>query len=207
MTLNKFLHQYIRFFVIFTFFITSLYAENISSKIIFGVEKNEIALANNLSFVKNLFEKNIKAQELQAKCDFDFNLVSYGEYGTIELSPIKTLKDRQSIILLLKPHFPDLFVINNNADRQNKKIHKVHIDPHPKQITVDIELLEKLKYENKVDHALDIQNWLNKWYALIVILLLGGFFSYRRSNQLKRMNEQQKILSREQDTVETQLKK
>ncbi len=210
MTLNKSLHRHIVSFVISTFFITSLYAEDISSKIIFGIDKNKTVVADNLSFAKNLFEKNIKAQELKSRCNLNFNLVSYGDYRAIELSPVVTLENRQSIILLLKPHFLDLFVINNNADYKDRQIHKVYqpttIDSYPKQTTVAIELIKKIEDKNIVDHILGVQSWLDKWHALIVILLLGGFFYYRRFSQFTKIKEQQKILSREQDIIETKLK-
>ncbi|RLA71871.1 MAG: hypothetical protein DRG30_08000 [Epsilonproteobacteria bacterium] len=210
MTLNKSLYRHIGSFIFSTFLITSLYAENISSKIIFGVDKNKTVVADNLSFVKNLFVKEIKAQELQSRCDLNFTLISYGDYRAIELSPITTLKNRQSIILLLKPHFLDLFVINNNADYKDRQIHKVYqpitIDSYPEQTTVAIELIKKLEDESIVDHILGMQSWLDKWHALIVILLLGGFFYYRRFSQFTKMKEQQKILSKEQDKMETKLK-
>lgn len=211
MTVDKSLYKYIGSLVVSAFFITSLYSEDISSKIIFGIDKNRTVLADNLSFVKNLFTKNIKAQELESRCNLNFILVSYGEYRAIELSPIKTLKCRQSIILLLKPYFPDLFVVNNKENNDDRAIQKLYqpviVDSHPKQTTVSIELIKTIEDENTVNHIINIQSWLDKWHALIVILLLGGFFSYRRSNQLKKMKEQQKVLSDEQDTIETKLEK
>lgn len=191
----------------FTLLTMTLHAEVISYKIIFGVDKNETIVKHNLAFTKKLFEKNIEAQALQNRNNFSFDIVSYGDYQAIEFSPIVNLHMQQALVFFLKPYFLDLFVVKReHPQREGMKIYQpLVVDYHSKQTTAALEIMERLENKDMIDELLNIQNRLKKWHVLIVILLLGIFFYYRRFNQIKKMKEQQKELSAEQYTIETKL--
>jgi len=197
MSVYEFLWQEVRRVLFFTFLTLTLHAETLSYKVIFGVDKNETIVTKNLTFTKKLFETQREAQVLQKRNHLNFHRVSYGDYKAIEFSPIEKLDTQQALTLFLKPYFPDLFVINrDHAPRKVTKVYQpIVVDYTPQETTVALEIEKRL--ENK--------NWFKQWHLLIVILLLGGFFFYRKFNKLKIMKEQQRVLSKEQDSIETKL--
>ena len=187
----------------------SLQAEEINQTLILSADINKTKVLQNLTEIEMLFQNNKEAKYLKEKYNIKSQLVTYDIYYTITISPIKTVVSKKSFILLLKPYFDDIFVINNNLD-DSKQIKEKNNDRvsyrEVKQTTLAEESLAKID-EQKIHHYLtQAYKWLDKWHALVVITLLGIFFYYRRVRQITEIKSMQEELTEEQHRVEIKIK-
>lgn len=187
----------------------SLQAEEINQTLILSADINKTKVLQNLTEIEMLFQNNKEAKYLKEKYNIKSQLVTYDIYYTITISPIKTVVSKKSFILLLKPYFDDIFVINNNLDDSNQ-IKEKNNDSQSyrevKQTTLAEESLAKID-EQKIHHYLtQAYKWLDKWHALVVITLLGIFFYYRRVRQFTEIKSMQEELTEEQHRVEIKIK-
>jgi len=187
----------------------SLQAEEINQTLILSADINKTKVLQNLTEIEMLFQNNKEAKYLKEKYNIKSQLVTYDIYYTITISPIKTVVSKKSFILLLKPYFDDIFVINNNLD-DSKQIKEKNNDRvsyrEVKQTTLAEESLAKID-EQKINHYLtQAYKWLDKWHALVVITLLGIFFNNRRVRQITEIKSMQEELTEEQHRVEIKIK-
>ncbi len=170
--------------VVFLLLGLSLYASSYQ-KIILENSRDREYLEDRLS----------TAKELSKGYNIEYHIEKFGNYLAITISPIKSSKMVESLYLLFTPHFPNIFVVT-----QHKTIDK----ESSKQTTLMMESIEKIERINESDileYIKNIQRWLDKWYILIIIALLGLYFYYRRVIKISDIQNMQNEFSKEQDRI------
>jgi hypothetical protein len=170
--------------LIFLILGVSLYASPYY-KIILEYDKDQESLKSSLSMAK----------ELSKGYNIEYHIEQFGLYRAITISPIGTIEMVESLYLLFRPHFPDIFMVTY---QNNQKVERA------KETTLMIESIKKIdrvKRSDILEYLKGLQQWLDKWYILIIIALLGLYFYYRRVIKISDIQDMQSEFSKEQDKI------
>lgn len=181
--------------------LTPLVADVVTQKILFAADRNRTEVINQLLKIERLFQENSDAKILQQKYKLKYKEVAMGNYYALILYPIKDLEAKESLMLLLKPHFSDILIINSDSIEDEKRDDKIDTASSLTKSVSDDEI------ENSYSYLTLFYYWLEQWHAIIVLLLLGGFFYYRRHHQLSNIDTKYLELAQHQDMIEKKLKK
>ena len=135
------------------------------------------------------------AKELSKGYNLKYNIEDFGNYFAITISSTDGTSIPESLYLTLTPHFPDMFIINQ-TNNQNR--------PQGQQTTLlaeSIKKIEEVKKSDIVEYTRDIHRWLDKWYILIILTLLGFYFYYRKLIKISDIQTMQSDFSKDQDRM------
>jgi len=182
--------------------ITQLYADISPQYMILGADKNRDKVIKRLSIVQDIFDRD---NNLQNRYNLHSELISLGDYYAIKISPINRYKTKEYLTILLKPRFPNLFTVDIYQYDKIKNEKYYVIAPENSDNLSNI-LLDSIDKDHIKKYAEETHYWIERWHALIVLLLLGGFFYYRGRYQIASIKLQQQDLSKEQDAIEVKIK-
>ena len=184
--------------IVLSALLSPLYADTVVQKIIFAADKNRTEVSNKFSQVERLFHNNSNAKELKEKYNLQYREIILGDYYAISIHPIKSAVAKESLILLLRPYFADVFTVNSGYIEKSKRV--VTISQSSPNSAATEEIVDSYSYLTTLYY------WLDQWHVIIVLLLLGGLFYYRRKHQLSHIDTMYHELAQQQDVIEEKLK-
>ena len=113
----------------------------------------------------------------------------------ISISPIETIRLQEALFVLFRADFPTLFYVNESENSVQIK----NIDP--KQTTLLLESLEKVDKGEIIQYLKNLHLWIEKWYILLILFILGLYFYYRKVKELSEIRIMQNSFERKQDQV------
>lgn len=182
--------------------LSPLLGDEIIQKIIFSADKNRTEVISQFLKLERIFSENDDAIKMKQKYKLMYKEIQIGDYHALTIYPIKNIEAKESVILLLKHYFSDIFAVNRGYTEKEKSENLIVASPSQfgfKQVLSEwIDSLYRF--------LILFYYWLDKWHAIIVLLLLGGFFYYRRHNQLSQIDTKYHELAQHQDMIEEKFK-
>ncbi len=164
---------------------TLLEAFSQSQKMILESSKNKEQILIKLS----------QAKKLSQEYNLSYTLEKFGDYFVISISPIETIRLQEALFVLFRADFPTLFYVNESENSVQIK----NIDP--KQTTLLLESLEKVDKGEIIQYLKNLHLWIEKWYILLILFILGLYFYYRKVKELSEIRIMQNSFERKQDQV------
>lgn len=188
-----------RLILVMLFFLTMLFSEKFSEKLIVSADKNSTTIQLHLLKLKMLFIGNSKTRALQETYKLNLEIETLDTFTMVVIKPIKSLTVKNELLLLLSPHFPNIFLIEDrkaemtdHGSMTKSKIMKTHTPPtHTNAMHKAKILLEKIGLE---------------WITLLLLSILGLTLSLNRRMQMARLKSIQKELSQKQEKIENEIK-
>jgi len=165
-------------------------------------KKLNVAKANQVK-VEELFKANTEASALKKSLGVTLEIKKLQDYFVVTLSPINSVSAENRLNMLLRPKFPDTFVVAQWKDFE-KQVAKPSVKPKrvKKRIKAD-----NRQWKEKTNNITDFGEYLkknliqginNKWLILIILAVLGLLFGVRSIYQIKKIKGLQKTLEETQ---------
>ena len=156
----------------------------------------------NLLKLKMFFIENTQTRALQEEHNVTLTIETLDDYTMVVIKPIKSLAVKNELLLLLSPHFPDIFSIHEN---------KIVVAPSDQKGT-DILASQMLKQDatSKINSMYNAENLINKiglqWVALLLLSIIGLVLSLNSRKKMASLESMQRDLSQKQEEIENEIK-
>jgi len=103
-----------RLMLILVCFVSMLFSQGISEKLIISADTNISTAQMHLLKLKMFFLENTQTRALQENHNVTLSIETLDDYSMVVIKPIKTVALKNELLLLLSPHFSDIFAIHEN---------------------------------------------------------------------------------------------
>lgn len=180
-----------RLMLILVCFVSMLFSQGISEKLIISADTNISTAQMHLLKLKMFFLENTQTRALQEDHNVTLLIEILDDYSMVVIKPIKTVALKNELLLLLSPHFPDIFAIHENkvvSAAQYQKDTEMFVSQVPKQT------------ENLINE-IGLQ-----WIALLLLSMIGLVLSVNSRRKMASLESMQKDLSQKQEEIENEIK-
>jgi len=192
-----------RLILILVCFMTILFSQSISEKLIISADTNMSTAQMHLLKLKMFFIENQETRTLQEESNLTLTMETLDDYEMVVIKPIRSLAVKNELLFLLSPYFPDIFSIHEN---------KIVMAPRYKE---DSEMLASQVFNghstSKTDkNSYTIENIIHKiglqWVALLLLSIIGLAFSINSRRKMASLERMQQDLSQKQEEIEKEIK-
>jgi len=167
-------------------------------KLIVSSHKDASAAQENLLKLKVYLLENNTTRLLEDTYQFNIKMEHYAHYNAVVISPINTLQERNALLVLLSPVFPDIFYIDEK--KVSAKIKDTSSESHMTKSTSSVTHRQKR----------DEETWLNEiglqWLAIWILAVIGLILSIRSRRKMAHLNKRQKAMNVDQTKIEKEIK-
>ncbi len=152
-----------------------------------------------LEYSKNreyIVSKLTQAKYLSQDYNLSYTIEEFGEYFAITISPIETLRLQEALYILFRVDFPSLFYVHISTN--NLQIQK----STPQQTTLLLESLEKVDEGKIINHLKSFHLWIEKWYILLLLFILGLYFYYKKVKKIAEIQKMQNSFEKSQEQID-----
>lgn len=187
-----------RFMLVILFSLMMLFGKDISEKLIVSGDKNSTSAQMHLSKLKMVFIGNPQTRTLQEKYKLNLEIETLDAYTIVVIKPIRSLALKNELLLLLTPHFPNVFSIE---DRKSE--------------VKDTERMNEIKIKTDTPPADDytmhqvkvlIEEVGLEWITLLLLSIIGLTLSLNSRSKMSNLENIQKDLIRKQEKIENEIK-
>ncbi len=177
----------------FFLFSTILLAQDIVQKFILESDKNDTIIESKFQDTKKYFQTTTSLQELKDKHNLVLNLESLGSFKIITLSPIKTTKLKNKLLLTLSTKYPDIFALNIKQKTKPKKTHITDLPKKKESTTIET-------YKKEYSYVLSLE-----WLTFILLTIISLTLITRSLLQLYKLKKLQQKLKVNHEKLENEL--
>jgi len=154
-----------------------------ADRVLFGATKDSDKLDSNIQKLEKSLMENRELRELQERYSFKYSKKRVGDYSAIVIEDVENIVFKESLVVLLKPIFKDIFTVSSNKKYREEE---------------DKSLLDNIIKSTRL---------INKWHIIILLTILGFIFLYRRFRKLKEIKSMQSHFKESQDIIQDKLDK
>lgn len=172
---------------------TLLLSEGMSQKLIVYTDKNVKNAQERLLKLKVHFIENPRIRALNEANHLKLELETLGVYTMVVVKPVLSLSIKNGLLMELAPVFPDIFVLEDQAQHQKDKRSAA--------------LMPVKNHDVKTNRAKTFMETIGlQWIALLLLATVGLLLSILRRKRLLLLDKNQKALDMDQKEIENEIK-